>query len=60
MSRGGPRKGAGRPAGTTQPDPDPKEPMTLRMERSLRQKARNIGDGNESEGIRRALRAFKI
>lgn len=60
MTRGGLRKGAGRPAGTTRPDQDPKEPMTLRMERSLRQKAREIGAGNESEGIRRALRAFKI
>lgn len=60
MSRGGPRKGAGRPAGTSRTDPDPKKPMTLRLELSLRRKARDIGGGNESEGIRRALLAFKI
>ena len=53
--RGGKREGAGRPriAGDIQVR------RNITLSESLAEKAKQIGDGNLSEGVRRAIEAFK-
>lgn len=55
---GGAREGAGRPKGSVKVSADPKEPRTFRLEQSLLKLAREIGGGNTTEGIRRALKNY--
>lgn len=53
-SHGGPRKGAGRkPVKGTNP-----EMKSVKLSREHWAKAREIGDGNMAEGLRRALNAW--
>jgi hypothetical protein len=56
MTRGGPRKGAGRPAGSTKTERT--EKLMVRLTPKERAKAEAIGQGNASEGLRIALAAF--
>ena len=52
---GGPRKGAGRnPVEGTKP-----EMKSVKLSREHWEKAREIGEGNMAEGLRRALDAWK-
>jgi hypothetical protein len=55
--RGGPRKGAGRPTGTTKPDAKRRQ-VCMRMTAAAHAKAAAIGGGNASEGLRLALAAY--
>lgn len=57
MKRGGPRKGAGRPAGSTTTERT--EKLMVRLTQEDRAKAEAIGEGNASAGIRIALSAFR-
>jgi len=54
--RGGTRKGAGRPAGSTTTERT--EKLMVRLTPEERAKAEDIGKGNASEGLRIALAAF--
>lgn len=56
MTAGGRRKGAGRPVGSTR---DKRAILlNVRVTPSQRAKAKRIGGGNASGGLRRALEAF--
>ncbi len=54
MSRGGSRKGAGRPAGIAKPDSKPYQ-VNVRLTEAQKLKAEKIGDGKAAAGLRRAL-----
>lgn len=56
MKRGVPRRGVGRPAGSTKADSKPHQ-VNVRLTSEQRAKAERIGDGKAAEGIRRALDA---
>jgi hypothetical protein len=56
MTSGGKRKGAGRPVGSTRPGRTVTLPVRITPEQ--RAKAKRIGGGNASEGLRIALDAF--
>lgn len=51
--RGGPRPGAGRPAGSNRTNQT--ESLLVRLPAHLKQKAARIGAGNASAGVRLAL-----
>lgn len=57
MNRGGPRKGAGRPAGSTTTERT--EKLMVRLTPAERERAEQIGQGNASAGIRTALEAYR-
>ena len=59
MSKGGARKGAGRPKGAS--DGEPKTGfVAFRCTPAEKSKAEKIGNGNASKGIRRALAMYEI
>lgn len=60
MTRGGKRKGAGRPVGSTKLKDKLSENLLVRVTPSQRVKAERIGGGNASEGVRVALDAYRI
>ena len=53
-NRGGPREGAGRP----RKEAEPQKRRNISLSDRLAEKAKQIGSGNISEGIRKALEAF--
>lgn len=57
-SRGGARTGAGRKAETT--DGGPLEAVTVNLDKTTIADAKAYGDGELSEGIRRAMRTLKL
>ena len=54
MSRGGIRKGAGRPAGIAKEDSKTQQ-VNIRLSVAQKIKAEKIGDGKAAAGLRRAL-----
>ena len=58
MTHGGPRPGAGRPAGTAKPEAERKVSVSVRLTPELREKALRIGDGSLARGIALALAEF--
>lgn len=53
-NRGGPREGAGRP----RQEEGTQKRTNITISDRLKQKAKNIGDGNISNGIRKALESY--
>lgn len=58
MSRGGIRKGAGRPAGIVKEDSKTQQ-VNVRLTDAQKLKAEKIGDGKASAGLRRALEYWR-
>lgn len=58
MSRGGIRKGAGRPAGIAKPDSKTQQ-VYVRLTEAQKLKAEKIGDGKAAAGLRRALEDWR-
>lgn len=58
-THGGAREGAGRKPGSVKPDAK-REAINVKLTQVEKALALAIGDGNASEGIRRALSAYPI
>lgn len=54
-NRGGSREGAGRP----RKESEPQKRRNISLSDRLAEKAKQIGNGNISDGIRKALEAFE-
>ena len=52
-------KRPGRPGRPPNPNPEPTQQVSILLPPELVERAREIGEGNLTEGIRRAVRAYR-